>query len=292
MTGPSPTVRRRQLGMELRRLREAAGRSQQEAGDWLGIPATSISKIEHFKQKITLSHLRLLLQFYEVGSPHADFLFQLQRESNQRGWWADLGRAVPKYFDSFLGMESAAKKVNSYESEFVPGLFQTPEYIEAINVALSPDRTPDEIRQLVELRVSRQQRLNSSEDPLILHTVINEAALRREVGGTDVMRAQIHKLAELAALPNVTMQVLPFSAGAHPGMRGSFTLLQFPEEPMNTVYLELYGAAYYVEVPADVRKYADRFEQLARQSSDTSGTVEVLNRLRGGPDGTPDVAQE
>jgi transcriptional regulator with XRE-family HTH domain len=282
-TGPSPTVRRRQLGMELRRLREASGKSQQDAGEWLGIPATSISKIETGKQRVSQAYLRLLLQLYAVGSPHAEALDLLRKESDQRAWFAEYGKTVPSWFSDYLGFETAAAEVWTYQPEFIPGLLQTPEYAEAINVALSPDRAADEIQRLVQLRTSRQQRLTTEDDRLTLRAVINEAALRREVGGPDVMRAQARRLAELAKLPNVTVLVLPFTAGAHPGMRGAFTALRFPEEPMNTVYQELYGAALYVEAPAEVRKFADDFEQLVRQSLSADGTTQLLDQIEGRP---------
>jgi hypothetical protein len=180
-------------------------------------------------------------------------------------------------------METAAAEVWTYESEFIPGLLQTPRYTEAINIALSPDRSPAEIQRLVQLRTSRQQRLANSEDPLMLRAIINEAALRREVGGAEVMRDQIQHIAETAELPNVSVYVLPFTAGAHPGMRGPFTALRFPEEPMNTVYQELYDAALYVEAPAEVQKFTNRFEQLARQSLDADGSIKLLNDIGGRP---------
>jgi transcriptional regulator with XRE-family HTH domain len=281
-TGPSPTVRRRQLGMELRRLREAAHKSQQDAADWLGIPATAVSKMETGKQRVTQAYLRLLLQLYEVGSPHADALDLLRRESSQRGWWADYGTTVPSWFGDYLGMETAAAEVWTYESEFIPGLLQTPEYTEAVTVATNPASTPDQARKFADVRTTRQKRL-TSEEPLILRAVINEAALRREVGGPDVMRAQSQRLAEVAMLPNVTVQILPFSAGAHPGMLGAFTALRFPEEPMNTVYLELYGAALYLEAPSEITRYTDTFERLAGLALDAEGTVNLLNQIEGRP---------
>lgn len=276
--GTSPTVRRRQLGMELRRLREAAGKSQHDAGQWLGIPGTAISKMETGKQRVTSAYLKLLLQLYDVGSPHSEALERLRRESSQRGWWAAYGDTVPNWFADYIGMETAAAEVWTYESEFIPGLLQTPQYTEAINVALNPTRTHDEIQRIVQLRASRQKRLTSDE-PLTLRAIINEAALRREVGGADVMRAQAERIVEVAQLPNVTVQVLPFSAGAHRGMRGAFTALRFPEEPMNTVYLELDGAALYLEAPSEIKRYANTFERLTSLALDADSTVELLTQI-------------
>jgi transcriptional regulator with XRE-family HTH domain len=279
VTGPSPTVRRRQLSMELRRLRDAAGKTQQDAADWLGIPATGISKMENGKQRVTQAYLKLLLQLYEVGSPQAEALDRLRRESGQRGWWADYGKTVPKWFADYVGMETVAAEVWTYESEFIPGLLQTPQYTESINVALDPG---GEVQRVVQLKAARQQRL-TDENPLILRAVVNEAALRREVGRPDVMRAQARRLAEVAKLPNVTVQVLPFSAGAHPGMLGAFTALRFPEEPMNTVYMELYGAALYLEAPAEIMRYVNTFERLASLALDVDGTAKLLDEIERSP---------
>lgn len=276
--GPSPTVRRRQLGMELRRLREAAGKSQEEAGEWLDIPATSISRIETGKQRIRAGDLRSLLQLYGVGSPDAEFLEQLRREADHRGWWADYGKTVPDWFRSYLGMESAAAEVWTYEAEFVPGLLQTPQYTEAVTAAVNPDASPEELSRLVEIRTVRQKRLTSGE-ALTLRAIINEAALRRQVGGPDVMRAQVRRIAEIATLPNVTVQVLPFAAGAHPAMLGAFTALRFPEEPINTVYIELDGAALYLETPAEVQRYTNTFKRLSCLALDEGGTVDLLAQI-------------
>src|SRR6185437_5353791 len=177
-------------------------------------------------------------QLYGVGSPAADYLLQLSRDSAQRGWYVSYGKTVPDWFRDYLGMEAAAAEVWTWEPLFVPGLLQSPTYTEALSAALNPARTAEEIQRIVQLRTDRQQRL-TGDDPLTLRAVIDEAALRREVGSRDVMRAQLEHLADISKLPNVTVQVTPFSAGAHRGMRGAFTALRFPEEPMNTVYLEL-----------------------------------------------------
>lgn len=280
-TGPSPTVRRRQLGMELRRLREAAHKSQQEAAEWLGVPATAISKMETGKQRVTQAYLKLLCQLYEVGSPHPEALERLRREADQRGWWASYGDTVPSWFASYVGMESAAAEVWTYESEFVPGLLQIPEYVAAITAATNPAATPERIQRFVEVRAARQQRLTSEDDPLTLRAVVNEAALRREVGGPDVMRAQAYRLIEAAKQPNVTVQILPFAAGAHPAMLSAFTMLRFPEEPMNTVYTELDSAALYFEVPSEIKRYAATFERLTSLALDAEGTVNLLNQIAG-----------
>jgi transcriptional regulator with XRE-family HTH domain len=268
--------------MELRRLREAAAKSQEDAGRWLGIPGTAISKMETGKQRVTQAYLTLLLQLYNVGSPHAEALERLRRESSQRGWWAAYGDTVPSWFASYVGMEAAAAEVWTYEAEFIPGLLQIPQYTEAVTIATNPNSTAAQVQKFVEVRTARQQRLTSDE-PLILRAVINEAAIRREVGGSDVMRAQIERIIEIAKLPNMTVQVLPFSAGAHPGMLGAFTALRFPEEPMNTVYVELDNGALYLEAPAEVERYAHTFERLTGLALDPESTVEWLTQFEERP---------
>lgn len=280
MSGSSPTVRKRQLAMELVRLRGQAGKTQQDAAEWLDIRDTGISKIENAKQLPSVAQLRSLLQLYQVGSPHADYLLQLRKESAQRGWWVEYGKTVPAWFGDYIGMETAAAEIWTYEAEFIPGLLQIPEYTETVNNVLNPGRSPEEIQRIVRLRADRQRRL-TGEQPLILRAVINEAAVRREVGGPDVMRAQLRHLADVAKLPNVTVQVLPFSAGAHRGMRGPFTALRFPEEPMNTVYLESYDTALYVEGPSAVASYAERFQSLTDQALNTKETTKLIGTIIG-----------
>lgn len=261
--------------MELRRLREAAGKSQEDAGQWVGVPGTTIGKMETGKQRVTLAYLKLLLQLYNVGSPHTEALERLARESSQRGWWADYGNTVPTWFADYVGMETAAAEVWTYESEFVPGLLQTPDYTEAIALAKNPESSPEELKKITELCATRQDRLSAAE-PLGVQAVLNEAVLRRTVGSPAVMRAQIQRLTDVSELANVAVQVLPFSAGAHPGMVASFTALRFPEEPMNTVYVELDGGAIYLERPGDVRRYADAFERLARLACNKTETAALL----------------
>ncbi|MGH3822617.1 MAG: helix-turn-helix domain-containing protein [Pseudonocardiaceae bacterium] len=280
MPGSSPTVRRRQLAMELVRLRGQAGKTQQDAAEWLDIRDTGISKIETAKQLPSVAQLRSLFQLYQVGSPHADYLLQLRRESAQRGWWVEYGKTVPNWFADYIGMETAAAETWSYESEFIPGLLQIAEYTEAVSYALEPTDSPEEIQRIVRLRADRQRRL-TSEEPLILRAVINEAALRRAVGGPEVMRAQLVHLAEVAKLPNVTVQVLAFSAGAHRGMPGSFAALRFPEESMNTVYLEIYGGALYVEDAPTVASYVEKFQALADQSLNKEETIKLIGTMIG-----------
>jgi len=277
----NPAMRRRQLGMELRRLRDAAGKTQDEAAEWTGLSATAMSKIERGKQGLDQGRLRLLTQFYDVGSPHAEALEHLRRESGKRGWWVQYGEDVPDWFEGYLGMETSAAEIWTYEPELIPGLLQTPEYVRAVTLATQPSGT-DQPDRFAEVRVARQKRLTDDDDPLILRAVINEAVLRREVGGPEVFGAQLDRLAEAAALPNVSVRLLPFSTQEHPSMLGGFTCLRFPQEPLNVAYVEYDGGAIYIERPRRVERFADTFERLADLALTERETTERLDQERRG----------
>ncbi|MGH4019860.1 MAG: helix-turn-helix domain-containing protein [Pseudonocardiaceae bacterium] len=272
---PGPTIRRLQLGMELRRLREAAGKSQEDAAKWLGIRAASVSRIETGKQRASLAYLRLLLQLYSVGSPHVEALERLLREASQRGWWAAYGSTVPKWFEDYAGMETAAAEQWAYEAEYVPGLLQTPGYIRAIRLSVKPDASEDELRRAVDLRQARQARLVAA-DPLTLRVVINEAVIRRLVGGPEVMGEQLRHVAELSEQENITVQVLPFDIGAHPGMLGTFALLKFDDQPLDKVFIEIDGAALYLEKPDEIQRYTATYQRCATLALDTAASTTLI----------------
>lgn len=273
MADRSPTMRMRQLGMELRRLRDAAGKTQEESARWIDVTDTALSKMERGARRVRVAYVKSLCQLYDVGSPHAEFLERLARESGERGWWADYGNTVPHWFADFLGMETVATEVWTYESEYVPGLLQTQKYLEAA----ANESTPSDAGRFTRLRATRWKRL-VDDNPLTLRAVLNEAVLCRAVGGPDVMRGQIRHLIETAELPNVTVQVVPFSAGLHPAMAGSFTALRFPEAPMNTVYVEFKGGAIYMEKPPDVDRYTATFERLTEVALSGEETVSFLEQ--------------
>jgi transcriptional regulator with XRE-family HTH domain len=279
MGDDSPTMRRRQLGAELRRLREEAGKTQEDVQEWTNVPATTISRMEHGKRRVPVTFLKAVLPLYGVGSPQAEALEKLARESSERGWWAAYGDTVPDWFASFLGMETAADELWTYEAEYVPGILQTNRYTEATRAAMG---TPSEgSEKLVAVRSARQKRL-SGDNPMTFRAVLNEAVIRREVGGPDVMREQLEYLARAAARPNITLQILPFAAGAHPGMLGPFTALRFPQEPLNTIYIELDGGAVYWEKPASVERYAATFRRLSELALNEEDTISLISEaLRG-----------
>ncbi len=276
---PGPTVRRRQLGLELRRLRMAAGKTPKEAAEWLEITTPTMSKIELGRQAIKGTHVRLLAQLYNVGAPELDTLLRLAREANQRGWWAAYGDTVPDYVRSYLGLEEDAEELWAYESGLVFGLFQTPAYAEAIIASFRRDDDATEIARRVEIRAARQKRLFADQSPS-LRVVLDEAVLRRKVGGAEVMREQLRHIAKVAELPHVEVRVLPFDAGEHPSIGTAFALLRFADaSAMNFVYLEHHMGALYLERPADLARYTEMFEQLVTAALSPDESLQFVATL-------------
>jgi transcriptional regulator with XRE-family HTH domain len=277
-TARSQTVRRRQLGGELRRLRAAAGKSAKEAADWAGVSTSTLSKIERGVQAVKIGHVRLLAQLYDIGAPHTDTLIRLAREASQRGWWAAYGDTVPDWVRTYLDLEQDASELWAYESGLMFGVFQTPAYAEAITAASRPAPGSDELAKLVAFRMTRQQRLFGDRAPR-LRVILDEAVLCRPVGGPAVMREQLEHLTEVAKLPHVSVVVQPFSAGAHPSIGLAFTLLRFADADtagMDCVYLENAQGALYQERPSDLDRYTAIFEQLNESALPAEESLELV----------------
>lgn len=274
-----PTVRRRQLGLELRRLREAAGKTPRDAAEWLDVSTSTLSKIELGKQAIKGAHVRLLAQLYNVGAPEADTLLRLAREASQRGWWAAYGDTVPDYVRTYLGLEEDAEELWAYESGLVHGLLQTPAYAEVIISAFRRDPDPSEIARLVEFRTAHQKRLLANGTPR-LRVVLDEAVLRRVVGSDGIMHEQLQHIIEVAQLAHIEITVLPFRAGEHPSMGHAFSLLRFPDvAEMSCVYIEQPSGGIYLERPADIERYTGMFELITTRSLSPDESLQLMARL-------------
>jgi transcriptional regulator with XRE-family HTH domain len=255
----SPAVRRRRLGMELRRLREHAGMTIEQVAKALECSDSKVSRIETGQVAAAPRDVRDMLILYQVGGRQQDELVQIAREARQKSWWSSYDdRAIT----ALIGFEAAATSIRSYEASLVPGLLQTVEYARAVTRAVRPTLRPGEVNHRVAVRTARQAHL-PEDDPPELWVILDEAALRRPVGGPDVMSEQVLHLIEAARLPNVTLQVLPFDAGEHAGMDGSFTIYGFADPAdRDVVYLENAISDHYVERPEDVRRYAMLFDHL------------------------------
>ena len=258
----SPTVRRRRLALELRRLREAAHLTCEEVAEHLECSASKISRVETGRVSVSPRDVRDMLQIYGVPQDQRDSLVQLSRDSRQKGWWHAYSDTINPQFATYVGLESAASEIRVYEVNLIPGLLQTEEYARTMIRSGAMNGSFEDVERKVALRMARQPAL-TRDDPPMLWTVVDEAALRRRVGGTELMRAQLEHVLELSALKNVAMQVIPFGAGAHPAMGRPFVILVFPERiDPDVVYLEDLTSAFYLEDVDEVDRYNVFFNHL------------------------------
>jgi transcriptional regulator with XRE-family HTH domain len=262
---PSPTVRGRRLRYELRRLREQRNFTIEQVaersnGDWT---ASAISRWERGDRRIRPVDLRALLDIYDVRNSEREVLLTLAREARTRGWWQSYSSdAIPEWFQVYLGLESEAATIREYDAELMPGLFQTEDYYRAFELAAPAARHTQAIERRIAVRTARQERLILEDAPEVW-VILNEAVIRRVVGGPDVMRRQLERVAELAERPNISVQLLQFRSGAHPAMDGSFTVLGFPEalDP-DVVYIESQTGSLYLEKEPEVQRYLAMFTHL------------------------------
>jgi transcriptional regulator with XRE-family HTH domain len=272
----SPTLRRRQLGMELRRLREAAGATIDRVAERLGCSASKISRIETGQTGATPRDVRDMLEFYDVVPEHTDALLQIAREARQKGWWQLYGDVLT---GAYVGLEAAADRVRAYEALVVPGLLQTEDYAWAMIHAARPDIGAVEIDKRVRVRISRQSLL-TQDDPIDLWVVLDEAVLRRPVGGTKVMRRQLDHMVTMAELPNVTLQVLPFAAGAHAGMDGTFSILMYDDSAdQNFVFAANAAGGLFLEKDEELHRYAFIFDYLRANALRPDESVSAIAKL-------------
>jgi transcriptional regulator with XRE-family HTH domain len=276
----SPTVKRRRLAAELRALRERAGLTLEDVAGQLEWSSGKISRIENARVGVLPRDAKFLLGVYGVAedSEPWNHLLALARESRQKGWWRDFGDAVPEGFETFVGLEAEAAALRAFEPECVPGLLQTEDYARAVIRASMLTATEDEIARHVAVRMARQARLSGADAPP-LWVVLGEAVIRRPVGGMVVMRTQLDRLVEAADLASVTLQVLPFSAGAHPGLDGAFTILGFPGDP-DVVYVHYYTGTVYLEKPDDTGAYSLMFDHLRAQALAPGASRDIVVRAR------------
>ncbi|GAB2936647.1 helix-turn-helix domain-containing protein [Streptomyces heilongjiangensis] len=261
----NPTVRRRRLGQELRRLRELKGMTAEEVAERLLVSQSKISRLENGRRSISQRDVRDLCGVYEVEDQRVvDSLMQMAKDSRQQGWWHAFGD-VP--YSVYIGLETDAASLRVYDPQVVPGLLQTRPYAEALIAGALPETMPGDIEKRVQVRMRRQERISAPESPLRLWTVLDEAALRRVVGNRSLMREQLEYLVEQSQLPHVTVQVIPFDLGAHPGLNGQYAILEFPDaSDSSVVYIEGVTSDLYLEKPADVQKYSVMYEHLRAQA--------------------------
>ncbi|MGH3783835.1 MAG: helix-turn-helix domain-containing protein [Pseudonocardiaceae bacterium] len=275
-----PVVPRRRLGAELRTLREQAGLNIEDVAKELECSVSKVSRLETGQGIPKSRDVRDLLDRYGVTDPaQRDRLMRWVREGNRQGWWDDFSDVLapdprdpllPDNLSRYVALEQDASKTRSFETTLAPGLLQTEDYARAVLSTLST-ADKESTNRLVELRMRRQDRLSAAEDPLTVHMVLDEAVLHRPIGGEEVMRSQLQRLLIDAQRPNITVQVLPFSVGAHRAVDGPFTVLTFPDSDDNDlVYVESHLGHLYIEKEHDVEVYERLFDVLV----DTSLSVE------------------
>jgi transcriptional regulator with XRE-family HTH domain len=259
----SPTVRRRRLALELRRLRETARFTCEEVAERLECSASKISRVETGRVSVSPRDVRDMLEIYGIPADQRESLVQLARDSRQKGWWHAYSDTIQPQFATYLGLESAASEIRIYEVILIPGLLQTEDYARAVIGAGMMNREHEDIERRVALRMARQQPALTQADSPKLWAVLDEAALRRTVGGPGLMRMQLEYLLGVASLPNVAVQVIPFGGGAHPAMGRPFVVLVFPERAdPDVVYLEDLTSALYLEDVDEVDRYNMFFNHL------------------------------
>ncbi|MFF1871679.1 helix-turn-helix transcriptional regulator [Streptomyces sp. CB03911] len=277
----NPTVRRRRLGAELRRLRETLGMTAEEVAGRLMVSQSKISRLENGRRSISQRDVRDLCDVYHVDDERIRAgLMEMARESRQRGWWHEFSD-IP--YSVYIGLEAEASSIRAYESSFVPGLLQTQAYAEAVVLGTQPDTDATAVSRRVEVRLKRQSRIYGENQLGSLWAVIDEAVLRREVGGSEVMYRQLNQLLDLSARSNINLQVIPFSHGAHPGMTGTFSLMEFPESADSTVvYFEGVTSDLYLEKDADVRRYTGLYDHLRAAALSVAESRSLIAKIAEG----------
>ncbi|MFF5414353.1 helix-turn-helix domain-containing protein [Streptomyces albidoflavus] len=280
----NPTVRRRRLGQELRRLRELKGMTAEQVAERLLVSQSKISRLENGRRSISQRDVRDLCGVYEVEDHRiVDSLMQMAKDSRQQGWWHSFGD-IP--YSVYIGLETDAASLRAYDPQVVPGLLQTRPYAEALIRGAIPEISPADAEKRVQVRMRRQDRVSSPENPLRLWTVMDEAALHRAVGTPEIMKEQLEHLVQMSELPHVTVQVIPFSTGAHPGLNGQYAILEFPDSTdSSVVYIEGVTSDLYLEKSNDVQKYSVMYEHLRAQAlnpEDSRDYIAKMAREHGG----------
>lgn len=283
------TVRRRRLASELKRMRTEAGLTGEQVAEQLSKRGgkwshTKVSRIETGKVSVNHGDVSNLLDLYGVTNEQTrQELIQIARESGQKGWWHSYVDVTPSRISPYLDFEASAKSMKNFQGHVLPGLLQIEDYARAVIASVLPDSAAEEIERSVELRLARQRVLTRDDDPLQLWAILDEAALRRAVGGGQVMRSQLGHVVEMARRPNITVQVVPFTAGEHPGMDSPFTILEFPDSSdPDVVYLEHLLSTLYLEKVDEVRRYALFFDHLRAVALSAKASASMIAEIAEG----------
>lgn len=278
---PGPAVQRRRLRAELRRVRLEAGLTQDQVAEAMDWSLSKLIRIENGSVSISTNDLKALLQYYKItDSERVTDLVAMGRVARERSWWSEYRDLASRQLLQLIEYEAAAMISRNFQLSVAPGLLQTEDYARAVLAKNNPNRNPDEVDALVGLRMRRQELIDRA-DPPLLFFVLDEAVIRRQVGGPAVLRGQLRRFLEVSAKPNVTLEVVPFSAGIHPGTNGPFVIHEFPDDADDdTVYLEnQQGEFLNRDDPDEILAYRERFEQLRKLSLGPGGTERFLSQV-------------
>ena len=280
--GGSPLVQRRRLRSELRSAREAKGLTQDQVAHEMDWSLSKIIRIEGASSSISANDLKALLSLYGITeSERVDSLLALAKAGRERSWWSAYRDAAPSLLLQLIEYESVASAIRQFETLFIPGILQTEEYARAVIQNYYDDEGPgsDKLRALVELRVRREGLLNSEHSPSF-NFMLDEAAVSRLVGGSSVMRSQLRRLIAVAEKPNVTVEIVPFSAGLHPGMRGPFEIIEFVDPlDKDIVFVETPRGDIISDDPKETKSYRDAFDRLEKASLGPRDSLALLARI-------------
>ncbi|MEK8174806.1 helix-turn-helix transcriptional regulator [Streptomyces sp. M19] len=277
--GSAPTVLRIVLGKRLGALRDKARVTREAAAEVLDVTPLTIRRMENSEVSFKIPYIRLLLETYGVPEQEAAEFIELVKTANEPGWWHRFRDALPSWFSAYISLEDEAILIRTYEPHYVPGLLQTEDYARAV-LRVGTHGGAEELERRVALRIKRQRLLTKTEAPAVW-ILMEEAVLRRPVGGAEVMRAQLDRLIEATAMPNVTLQVMPLAVGPHLGAFGPFHLFRFevPELP-DVVYTENLTSAVYMDQRADITTYLEALDVLSAQAFSVEETKAFLSALR------------
>ncbi|WP_405545085.1 helix-turn-helix domain-containing protein [Streptomyces phaeochromogenes] len=273
-----PTTRRRQLGADLRRLRELKGLTLEDAGGRVGISKATLSRYETKEGSVKWPAVEALCREYGASDEERLALVDLAKGAKIQGWWRSLADPIPVSMNLMLTLEDEVVREDHYACMYIPGLLQTRAYAEAVHRASEMRCTEREVQHMVDIRMKRQELLQREEPPHIW-CVIDEAAIRRSVGGQTVMHEQLRHLLTTSELPHVTIQVLPFSTGAHAAAVGSFVVLGGQTPDLDVVYVDILGGGLFMEKPEELERYRLAFQYLRAQALDLEASAALIQRI-------------
>jgi transcriptional regulator with XRE-family HTH domain len=278
--GSGPTVRRMLVGAQLRRLRTDKGLTREQAAEAIRASEWKIHRLENGQVGFKDRDIVDLLALYGVTDPgEVEALLAMARDANTPGWWQQYGDLLPQWFRAFVDLEAAAALIRTYEGQLIPGLLQTEDYMRAVMRGARLPEPSEDTERRIEVRLMRQTVLTQPDAPQ-LWAVLDEAALRRPVGGRQVIHEQLERLIDASKLPNVTLQVLPLAAGAHPALVSAFSVLRFPDQELpDVVYVEHLTSALYLDRREDVDQYLHVMESICVRAAPPGRTTEILHGI-------------